>query len=177
VLRVEGAGINVRCMGREENGEGGHTRILTFAPSCSSFLSAPAAVCSAPSSSPTLHPFFSGHAPPAIFATGSRRAGRASHPSNRVVDSDNAMNSASGMSSTRSRPVIAKQKAPVRDSPHRIAQKRVGDESGSDDEAPMPNRPSCGESTNVEETENGVNDQEYASLKAMADADHEVSAT
>jgi hypothetical protein len=73
--------------------------------------------------------------------------------------------------------VIAKRKAPVHDSPHCIAQKCFGDESGSDDEAPTPNRPSCGESTDVEETEDGVSNQEYASLKAMADADHEVSAT
>ena len=49
-------------------------------------------------------------------------------------------------------------------------------EMRADDEAPMPNRLSCGESTDVKETKDGVSNQEYASLKAMADADHEVSA-
>ena len=42
---------------------------------------------------------------------------------------------------------------------------------------PMPTRPMRGQSTEVEELEDGASDQEYMSMKAMADADHEVSTT
>jgi hypothetical protein len=62
-------------------------------------------------SSQTLHPFLLGHAQvPAIFVTGSCRSGRATRPSNHVVDPDNVMNSAPvpSSTSTRSRVVTGK---------------------------------------------------------------------
>jgi hypothetical protein len=56
------------------------------------------------------------------------------------------------------------------------------DDDDSDGEDHTPFQPTCGKSTNIEATnikasEDAVNEQEYALLKAMADADHEVRAT
>lgn len=133
-----------------------------------------------PDSSQILHPFFSGHASPAVLVAGSRRSSRTSRPSNRVVDPDNVMNSAIGTSSTR-KVATGKRKAQNHKPACRVIQKtsHVSGDSGddrSDGEGPTSSRPSRGESTDVEETEGVLSGPEYALLKAMADADHEVSA-
>ena len=146
-----------------------------------------------PSSGPTLsssswtpHPFFSGHAQvPAIFVAGSRCSGHAICPSNCIVDPDNAMNSAPGRSSTRNKVVAGKWKAPTQISSHCIVQKtdhmvhtsEDSNDNNSDGEDHMPSQPMHGESTDIEASEDAVSEQEYTLLKAMADADHKVSAT
>jgi hypothetical protein len=143
----------------------------------------------ASTSSQTLHPFLLGHAQaPAIFVAGSRRSGRATRPSNRVVDPDNAMNSAPVPSSTRSKVVTGKRKASIqKSSSRRVVQKIVhlsgnSDDDNSDGEDHTPSQPTRAKSTDIEATdieasEDAVSEQEYALLKAMADADHKVSAT
>jgi hypothetical protein len=137
--------------------------------------SSPAASSSSPSPSQTVHPFFSGHAPPAISV---RRSGRAIRPSNRVVDPDNAMNFA-----TQSKVVTGKRKAPNQtESPRRVIQKAIHtiaesgnpDKDNSDGEDHTPSRSMRGELTDIA-IEDAMSEQEYLSLKAMGDADHEVS--
>ncbi|KAF8240608.1 hypothetical protein L208DRAFT_1231574 [Tricholoma matsutake] len=123
-------------------------------------------------SSQTLHPFFLGQASPAILVAGSHQSGCAIHPSNHVVDPDNVMNSTSS---------TQKQKAPVRKSSCHVIQMTVhlsedSCDDKSDGEDATTSRPMHGESTDVEETEDAVSGQEYMSLRAMAEADHEVSA-
>ena len=74
---------------------------VTVAENSLSSASGPA-VSGESETSHTLHPFFLGHAhTPAIFAAGSHCSGHAIRPSNRVVDPDNAMNSAAGPSKSR----------------------------------------------------------------------------
>jgi hypothetical protein len=188
----------------------GDETLLTVAEKSLSSASGPGPAVSEPESSQTLHPFFSGHAQaPAIFVAGSRRSGRTIRPSNRVVDPDNAMNSAPGPS--KSKVTIGKRKAPsTQKSSRRVVQKTdymvhtttvhtsedsnddaIDDNSdNSDDDRDSdpghmpsgpcrPSQPTHGKSTNIEATrsENVNSEQEYASLKAMADADHEVSIT
>ena len=135
-----------------------------------------------PGSSHILHPYFLGHASPAVQVAGSRRSSCASRPSNHVVDPDNAMNSAAETSSTQ-KVGTGKRKAPIHKSARCVIQKTIhisgdsnDDRSGS--EGPTSSPPAHGKATDVEEIEdaNAVSGQEYASLKAMADADHEVSA-
>jgi hypothetical protein len=130
-------------------------------------------------SSQVLHPFFSGIASPVA-----RRSGRTSRPSNRVVDPDNAMNSAPRTSSMRKH-VTGKRKAPINGSVHRrVIQKTVcvsgdsgNDNSDADLEDPMTSRAKRGKSTDAEESEEDAVGarKEYESLMAMADADHKVS--
>jgi hypothetical protein len=135
-------------------------------------------------SSQTLHPFLLGHAQaPAIFVAGSRRSGRATCPSNRVVDPDNAMNSAPVPSSKKSKVVTGKRKASIQRSSSRcVVQKIVhlsgdSDDDNSDGEDHTPSQPTRAKSTDIKASEDAVSEQEYALLKAMADADHKVSAT
>ena len=167
---------------------------LTVAGNSLGSTSGPAISESEPSQ--TFHPFFMGHAQaPAIFVAGSRRSGRAICPSNRVVDPDNAMNSAPGPSSTKSKvvpgplAVTGKRKAPAQRSSRCVVQKtdhtsEDSDDNNSDvdtsDHIPSKSMHASGESTDIEApSENAavVSEQEYALLKAMADADHEVSTT
>ena len=46
-------------------------------------------------SSTTIHPFFRDGPPPAVVVAGARRSGRATRPSNRITDPDNADGSSS----------------------------------------------------------------------------------
>ena len=50
-------------------------------------------------------------------------------------------------------------------------------DDNSDGEDHTPSQPTHGELTDIEASEDAVSEQEYALLKAMADADHKVSAT
>jgi len=132
-----------------------------------------------PTVAPPTHPFFSAHAP-AILVAGSRRSGRTARPSNRLVDPDNAMASVAGTSSPQSIP--RKRKAPQLKPTCRVIRRTVyisGDEGNStsdyEDHASTM-RPAQDEPTDTEEIEDASGNLEYTSLKAMADADHEVSA-
>ena len=140
------------------------------------------------SSSQTPHPFFLGHAQaPAIFVAGSCCSGHAIHPSNHVVDPDNTMNLAPGWSSTRSKVVTGKWKASTQRSSRHVVQKtdhtsEESNDDNSDGEDLMPSQPMHGnltdiEATDIEASKDAVSEQEYALLKAMADADHKVSTT
>jgi hypothetical protein len=141
-------------------------------------------------SSQTLHPFLLGHAQaPAIFIAGSHHSGHATHPSNCVVDPDNVINSAPvpSSTSTRSKVVTGKRKSSIQTSSRHVVQKIVhlsgdSDDNDSDGEDHTPSQPTRGKSTdiratNIEASKDAVNEQEYALLKAMADADHKVRAT
>jgi hypothetical protein len=120
-----------------------------------------------------VHPFFSGEAPPAA----SRRSGRATRPSNRIVDPNNVMGHASAAQ--------PKQKAPNDSSACRVIQKRCApvdegeldsleSKSNSDSNHPALMQPTHEGSTDIEELEDTeAKQQQFASLKAMANADHE----
>ena len=120
-----------------------------------------------------------------------------------IVDPDNAINSAPGPSKSKvTNLTIGKRKAPTQKSSRHVVQKTdhtvhtmtqavhtsedSNDDDNSDDDSdhmPVPSgRPSQptsthGKSTNIEASEDVVDEQEYVSLKAMADTDHEVSIT
>lgn len=73
-----------------------------------------------------------------------------------------------------------KQKAPVHKASRHVIQKTVHLSEDpcndkSDGEDATTSWPMRGESMDVEETKDAVSGQEYTSLKAMAEADHEVS--
>ena len=98
------------------------------------------------SSSAAIHPFFRGVLAPAVVVAGARRSGRATRPSNRITDPDNA----EALSSATTH----KRKA----SGGMAASRRINRKVAVDDEAG--------------DTE--PDDLAYASTKAMGDADREV---
>ena len=139
-------------------------------------LSGPSSI--GPSSGPSsgdsgpskIHPFFSSAVVsstlrPATFAAGSRRSGRATRPSNRILDPDNAMGVAAG-----------KRPAQKSTATRNVKRKIIQDDQDSEEEDASFNAPPTEPSTDVDDDDATDAVAEYDSLKAMADADHEVSA-
>ena len=136
-------------------------------PSLSSGPSAAAEV-SGPSG-PELHPFFSGTLRPATFSAGQRRSGRATRPSNRIVDPDNAMGVSAVAAGKRKASSSTTSTRNVKPKP-KIVSVSDDEEDEEDDSyaAPAPTEVP----TDIDEE---ADDEEYEALKAMADADHKVS--
>lgn len=126
---------------------------------------------SLPSAGPTqIHPFFSS----TPVAAGYRRSGRATRPSNRVIDPDNAMGVASGK---------GKRTAPGQMSSRNVKQRVIQEDDELSEQDLQEQQDSNDEqdynaptevSTDVDEDDTDAV-QRYESLKAMADADHKVS--
>ena len=110
--------------------------------------------------------------------TGTRCSGCATWPSNRVVDPNNAMVTIGGPSSgssTQKKRKAADNTSTQRHVIHKIHMLEDESESNSGSECPVPTQQE--ESTDVEELEPEDEEckQQYESLKAMADANYEVS--
>jgi hypothetical protein len=148
-------------------------------PSLSSGPSAAAQV-SGPSG-PELHPFFSGTLRPATFAAGFRRSGRATRPSNRIADPDNAMGvTAVAAGKRKSGEGQASSNKSTRNvKPKKSTYVSVPSEDEEDGDgnyiAPAPTEVPTDVDEDIEEAED-ADDEEYETLKAMADADHKGSA-
>lgn len=128
----------------------------------------PAEASSVPSTS--FHPFFAGKKAPAVTQAGSRRSTRASRPSMRITDPDNAMTMGSGSTSNLQPSTAAgKRKAlgPIQDS-RRVACKVVVISDSSESETENKDTPTP---TPCDDSATESNNDEFDALQAMADAD------
>jgi hypothetical protein len=124
------------------------------------------------SSSAAIHPFFRGVLAPAVVVAGARRSGRATRPSNRITDPDNA--EALSSATTHKRKASSGMAAS-----RRINRKVAVDDEGSTDsgeiddyEPDIAKHPATTSDDEAGDTE--PDDLAYASTKAMGDADREV---
>ena len=139
-------------------------------PSLSSGLSAAAEV-SGPSG-PELHPFFSGTLQLATFSAGQRHSGRATCPSNCIVDPDNAMGVSAVAAGKHKASSSTRSTCNVKPKPNIVSVPSEDEEDEEDDSYTAPALTEV--PTNVDEE---ADDKEYEALKAMANADHKVSTT
>ena len=124
------------------------------------------------SSSAAIHPFFRGVLAPAVVVAGARRSGRATRPSNRITDPDNA--EALSSATTHKRKASGGMAAS-----RRINRKVAVDDEGSTDggeiddyEPDIAKHPATTSDDEAGNTE--PDDLAYAFTKAMGDADREV---
>jgi hypothetical protein len=124
------------------------------------------------SSSTTIHPFFCGGPAPAVVVAGARRSRRATHPSNRITNPDNAK--ALSSATTHKCKAFGGMAAG-----RRINRKVAVDDEGSTDSGEIddyePNiakHPATTSDDKAGDTE--PDDLAYASTKAMGDAYREV---
>jgi hypothetical protein len=139
-------------------------------PSLSSRPSAAAKVSG--SSGPELHPFFSGTLRPATFSAGQRRSGRATRPSNRIVNPDNAMGVSAVAAGKRKASSSTTSTRNVKPKPKIVSVLSEDEEDEEDDSYTAPALTEV--PTDIDEE---ADNEEYEALKAMADADHKVSTT
>lgn len=104
----------------------------------------------------------------AMEVGGTRRSGRSSRPSTRLVDPDNAMNDHTLLAPTR--PVTQKRKAAPAALVHQVVRRRVID---SEDEGQAPTDDDA-DDTEVVESGTEAMTAEFEVLQEMADVDHAV---
>ena len=129
-----------------------------------------------PNSSTTIHPFFRGGPAPAVVITGTHHSGWATHPSNRIIDPNNAETLPSAtMHKCKASGSIA--------AGHHVNHKFTADDERSTDggesddyEPDVTEHPATTSDDEAGDTEpeEDIN-LAYASTKAMGDADCEVS--
>ena len=143
-----------------------------------SSISGPSSGLSSGDSGPSkIHSFFSSTPTtsstlqPVTFAAGSRRSGRVTRPSNHILDPNNAMGAGKCPAYQKS--------AATRNVKQKIIQDDQDDQDSEEDDASFDTPPVCptelSTDVNDDNATNAVVEEEYESLKAMADADHDVS--
>jgi hypothetical protein len=117
-----------------------------------------------------LHPFFSGTLRPATFSAGQRRSGRATRPSNRIVNPDNAMGVSAVAAGKRKASSSTRSTRNIKPKPKIVSVPSEDEEDEEDDSytAPAPTEVP----TDIDEE---ADNEEYEALKAMGNVDHKVS--
>ncbi|KDR71462.1 hypothetical protein GALMADRAFT_143735 [Galerina marginata CBS 339.88] len=126
----------------------------------------PTPISPAPSLLTRVHPFFTGGLVPAVMVAGSRRSGRISKPSKRMLDPDNSERAEGSKRPKASRPAILESDTEDNEDPDDVDE--PGATTDGDDAANDTDKDS--EMADVEAAE-----EAYAATKAMGDNDRDVS--
>lgn len=121
------------------------------------------------SDGPELHPFFSETLQLATFSAGQCRSGHATHPSNCIINPNNAMG-VSAVATGKRKATSTRSTCNVKPKPKIVSIPSEDEEDKEDDtyNAPMPTEVP----TDINEE---ADDEEYETLKAMANVDHKMS--